>query len=1168
MAQVTYFISPFDDSKLIEITSKGTLRYAMRELGIENDPVCVVINGMCPEEVDLDMVLDDTDVIEIRRLVNGGGDSETKSALATVVQIAALAVTFFVPAAAPYTMYILAGATIVSGALNKWAADLAGADVGTSKTEVDVKANNYSLNMATNQVRPLEPMPIPMGSHRMAPDVYTDILRKRYDVQISYAYASPLKASFQPGLVASNGPDAASNSWATMPANYIAPGLPKYQIKIAPFGFVTQTTPLDASQNTYIINQVAGLYAGPVGYNNFNCQMDFIALNQVRSFPIVIYHSDPADPWHRRFNNIFNLFRLEQASDYKNKANRYEVLMGNIFDGVVPSVSGPRHFFNNNFSTFTEATWLVRISSVAYGPYIDFLYYNATNSVTFDLYGNYMKSLNGGSYTITPKTTVPATYYYVYDFAPTSIKEGITYGTQIFNYGIGDLTISDRKVGTLDINSSSINSASVSPVNKTSSDTFIRWGIPALTGIADGLVSFKNTVYNHQAKKLINPDFNVGFVSPYDNGAYNWIYFSGKPGQTEMSFAITGQVYHATGSGIGTNTTRLQLHFKWSNSQLWNEYTFPLMTISNNKTNMIYIPYVINPSAIVGGLVPANYNELSLQVRIRKVTLDADDNTNNKVSNLSVSDIAFYTEDLPLISHNEKNAPNTIEGLYLSALASDVGSTSKFSALVNAKCWVYNFSTETWSWTFTRNPAFWFLYYARGGFFNYLSMGTETYPYSPTYGWQNYPDHPSNTDIIFGGGYKDEQIDMEKLLEWAFFCESESLTFDMIHKDNESVSETLEKIANCGRASVTYYNGKLSVIYEDPNAVPTCVFGMGNIISGSFSVIYSLGDPVRKIVGTFTNRDTWETDQVESFVPYADSDAIKDIEITFTGITTEANVKREINILAARQFYQKRTYSWQVDFEGLLVRRGDVAILAHDSTQYGYSGRISEFVVDSGVVIGIKTTAKVSDVIEYVTIRMPNGMIDTFEASFTDGMIVFNETYPINMAPFYVNKNDENPASDFDTEKAIAEDFVFIADIKATPGKKVRISGIEVDEDNVFTITAVDEDPAMWAYEYDNVIPAESFDDSILLTRVFNAKSLDLGQGNIKVLWETEGTEFIQIINVNTGLPLEANGQYSFSGGEVVLELISGIQYELELRPIAIGTAYRSTPQRIKVWPK
>ena len=65
MAKIIYFISPIDESKKREIISKGTLRFALKELGIENDPLCVTINGMTPENVDLDIILDDTDIVEV-----------------------------------------------------------------------------------------------------------------------------------------------------------------------------------------------------------------------------------------------------------------------------------------------------------------------------------------------------------------------------------------------------------------------------------------------------------------------------------------------------------------------------------------------------------------------------------------------------------------------------------------------------------------------------------------------------------------------------------------------------------------------------------------------------------------------------------------------------------------------------------------------------------------------------------------------------------------------------------------------------------------------------------------------------------------------------------------------------------------------------------------------
>ena len=189
-------------------------------------------------------------------------------------------------------------------------------------------------------------------------------------------------------------------------------------------------------------------------------------------------------------------------------------------------------------------------------------------------------------------------------------------------------------------------------------------------------------------------------------------------------------------------------------------------------------------------------------------------------------------------------------------------------------------------------------------------MGTYLPPYSPTYGWQNYAGHPNNTSHIFGGGYTDDKLDMDKILEWAFFCDENNLKLDLVLKDEESVADTLEKIANVGRASVTYYGGTLSVVFEDPEQVPVCMFGMGNILAGPFAVDYSVGDPVRRVRAQFVNRENWETEEVEALVPFSDPEVVKEIEMTFVGITEKSQAQREVNILAARQYYQKRTYTF------------------------------------------------------------------------------------------------------------------------------------------------------------------------------------------------------------------------------------------------------------------
>src|SRR5690606_11887019 len=167
----------------------------------------------------------------------------------------------------------------------------------------------------------------------------------------------------------------------------------------------------------------------------------------------------------------------------------------------------------------------------------------------------------------------------------------------------------------------------------------------------------------------------------------------------------------------------------------------------------------------------------------------------------------------------------------MTATAGSSGTTNKLSAEVEASCWSYNFSTETWEWKHTRNPAFWFLYFAHGLFLNTKDDYPAEYPYldNALYrGFQNYPGLEDNIEHILGAGLTDEEIDLDKILEWAEFCEDQELYLDIVFREDTSCADVLERIANCGRGSSTYINGKLSVVYEAPNQVPTCMFGMGN----------------------------------------------------------------------------------------------------------------------------------------------------------------------------------------------------------------------------------------------------------------------------------------------------------------------------------------------------
>ena len=128
MAKIIHYKNPIDSSQVETLDTAVTIRQALNRLGIENDELGVSINGKYPIDLDLDYKPSDSDVIEIRHAVHGGGNSETKSTLATVVQLAALvAITVLSGGgASPLLLGALAiGGSVASAALMKWSRDLA-----------------------------------------------------------------------------------------------------------------------------------------------------------------------------------------------------------------------------------------------------------------------------------------------------------------------------------------------------------------------------------------------------------------------------------------------------------------------------------------------------------------------------------------------------------------------------------------------------------------------------------------------------------------------------------------------------------------------------------------------------------------------------------------------------------------------------------------------------------------------------------------------------------------------------------------------------------------------------------------------------------------------------------------------------------------------------------
>lgn len=1155
MARIVYFASPFDETKQKEMRTSGqTILDILKHYEIEKQSLCVTINGETPDDCDMAYVPTENDVVEIRKMVHGNSAS-SKRGLAAFVQIVAIIVATVLSQGtyAGYAVAVLAAGSVISAALNKRAMELMQKGSGGQSDEVSVEANSFSLANSNNEARPLSPLPLPMGSHRFAPDVHTDSFQYVFLEDNIFAATAPIDETFYPGIDPSNGAHS-SLSWAIMPANYIAPDFPQYDIKIAPYHFRTSTAALTPTETTAILNEVKARYL-PGGGGVGTQTLRWWDVGSEWS-PLVIYHHTPADPYYQRYNLMHFLARLIELDP---TGTTYPFDMGDIFAGTNPFGAGFQHFASNYLGPFTNYDSIKMIGAYYYPSTVGAA---ESSGTLYTKYGTWLLSqLNGGSYAGNKTLSYVLQKRIETSGLVTVNKTGIRASEQVFNFGIGDFDISDRKVGGFVPQSGFINDFSEQPAQthpiRKATGGFPQW---SLDGISRQTLRIDNA-------KLINQSQPTTIIPVTDLANRNWFIARGKPGLDLFKMVFAGQLYKFSGGSITTNTSRFQVQLKYSNESIWEDPSGlgarPVFSIENNNTRKItWSLQFLKNKTWTPGVDPEPY----LEVRMRKISLESTDNQSSDISDLGVEFVAFIEPNTYFGADFSENAPMNLEKVRITEQYSVYGTQYKFSALVEAKCWVYDADLYTWTWEHTRNPAWWFLYFARGGFFNIEHDDTDVYPYSPTWGWVNYPGHPDSTEQIFGVGLFDDQIDMDKIKEWAEFCDDNDLKMDLVLKDDISCSDALERIANVGRASSSYYKGKLSVIIENPEQIPTCLFGMGNILAGTFSVDYTVGDPVAKVIGKFTDRGNWEAKQVEADVPFAAADNIKEVQVTLEGITDEDRAQREVNLLAARQYYQRRLYTWGVDIEALLATRGDLVYLSHDSTQYGFSGRIRQFILQAGNITGFLSTAILDTAIEFVTIKEPNGAMNIYACHVEGETIVFDDPYPIEKASFWINNTTDNADSDY--PNSIPEDWTFISGAKATPGKLVRISEIQANPDNTFTIKAVDEDPAMWAYEYEDIIDPESFDNSEVVLSLKNVHTKDLGNGFIKVYWESVNGDFLQIINEGTGLPIEANGAYSFTGGEVTLELVQNQKYILELKPFAIGTPFKSVSKRVRVWPR
>jgi hypothetical protein len=305
-----------------------------------------------------------------------------------------------------------------------------------------------------------------------------------------------------------------------------------------------------------------------------------------------------------------------------------------------------------------------------------------------------------------------------------------------------------------------------------------------------------------------------------------------------------------------------------------------------------------------------------------------------------------------------------------------------------------------------------------------------------------------------------DEIDLPAIQDWSEFCAGQGFTADGVFDSDTSVWDALSTICAAGRAAPAYVDGRFTVVWDRPQSLPRQLLTPRN--TRSFSARRVFPEEVHGFRVRFVN-ETKEYEQDERVV-YGDgydannADKLETREFPFV-VNPDLIYKHARYHLAVRRL-RPETYTVEQDIEGLVLLRGDLALLAHDVPRLGSGfGRIRELLVnDAGLVAGLRLDE---------TITVPAGAV--VRVRYGDGT---PELYPLS------NEAGDNNRLWLTTPLAL-EDAPELGDLCAVgeltrETRQVLVQGVEGMQDLGVRLALVDYAPGCFVADSEPIPAFES----------------------------------------------------------------------------------------------
>lgn len=222
-------------------------------------------------------------------------------------------------------------------------------------------------------------------------------------------------------------------------------------------------------------------------------------------------------------------------------------------------------------------------------------------------------------------------------------------------------------------------------------------------------------------------------------------------------------------------------------------------------------------------------------------------------------------------------------------------------------------------------------------------------------------------------GLQDANIDLDALLALDTLWTTRGDRCDGVFDTRSTFWESLSIILKTGRAQPHCIGGKITFTRDQAQSVIKGVFGIRNIVRGSFSIDYMMYDPDTPddVEVEYLDEATWTLEKITCSLPGSTGEAPASVKKW--GITQAAQATREGKYDAASNMYRRTFVTFQTELDARIIKRGDLVSVSHPLPSWGVSGEITGI---SGQVLSLSESVNFSTGDHYISFREIGGAQD------------------------------------------------------------------------------------------------------------------------------------------------------------------------------------------------